>query len=512
MHDISTFADRPNIEVNTEWYGNLGNRMYQYFAICGLMEHIGASTISNADFSDWGFSFPRIDRAKYRKHIVVKSAEDFDFDRIKSLVAEEPSTFIQIQHHLQRKDFFLHKEFYSKQFKAIDKPEIEIDDDTIVINIRASEILSGEVHWYPLVPVEFYEDIVQATGKKPLFLGQLAPSPYLDRLQQAFPDARFVNSQGAYKDFETVRSAKYIVPAISTFSLAAAWLSDAEQIYLPINGFLNPAHMPDIDLIHDRDERYRFYLFPMNYALPVADALVHHESIAGSWQEISGARVRAVRKRLHAIPPHSGDAPMGFSEKKYVHKYLDAALLISNGWYDSGMHHYADIGKKAGYSVYNTFESFIEFPNVARQGIATQSSVSPWSSGSSIEEDARLCISGDSSKESGCHTGEDFEPWWAVDCRHNFLLKEVRVFNRKNDDVAIQERAIGLVIEWSLDGRTWIEALKAHELFGAQENSFVPLRFIATENITARYIRVIVRGRATILNLAEVEVYGVIEH
>ncbi|CZT33307.1 discoidin domain-containing protein [Rhizobium sp. 9140] len=512
MHDSSTFADRPNIEVNTEWYGNLGNRMYQYFAICGLMEHIGPSTISNADFNDWGFSFPKVDRTNYRKHIVIKSAKDFDFDRIKALVAEEPSTFIQIQHHLQRKDFFLDKDLYAKRFKAMDKPEIEIDDDTIVINVRASEILSGEVHWYPLVPVEFYEDIVRATGKKPLFLGQLAPSPYFDRLQQAFPDARFVNSQGAYKDFETVRSAKYIVPATSTFSLAAAWLSDAEQIYLPINGFLNPAHMPDIDLIQDKDKRYRFYLFPMNYALPVDAAMEHYKAIAGSWKEISSAHVRAIRRRPHQMPPVAEVAPLGFSEKKYVHKYLDVALLISNGWYRNGLHHFSDIGRKTGYSIHNSFDEAIEFPNLALQGVPTQSSISPWSSGSSIEEDAKLCVSGDSSKEAGCHTGEDFEPWWAVDCRQNFLLKEVRVFNRKNDDVAIQERARGIAIEWSLDGQTWVEVLQTHELFGVQENSFVPLRFIATENIIARYIRVIVRGKTTILNLAEVEVYGVLDH
>ena len=115
MNMSEPFADTPNIELNTDWYGNLGNRLYQFFAVSGLIRHLGKGTISNADFSDWGFIHSKADRSRYKKHILINTIEEFDFDRIRSITEDEPSTFIEIRSHLQQQSLFLDRSYYTEK-------------------------------------------------------------------------------------------------------------------------------------------------------------------------------------------------------------------------------------------------------------------------------------------------------------------------------------------------------------------------------------------------------------
>ncbi|MDI2089885.1 hypothetical protein [Commensalibacter oyaizuii] len=158
-------------------------------------------------------------------------------------------------------------------------------EDELVINIRGAEVLEGIHPHYCMIPPEFYEYLIQRTGKKPIFYGQLTPSPYMDELRQRFPEAQFLNSRGTIKDFDYIRKSKHIVICISTFSWLAAWLSKATTIHFPVLGVLNPLQHQSM-ILPFNDLRYQFYLFPECYASHVNDYRHYMDPIRTNWEFI----------------------------------------------------------------------------------------------------------------------------------------------------------------------------------------------------------------------------------
>ncbi len=136
--------------------------------------------------------------------------------------------------------------------------------DEILINIRAEDVFGRGTHPdYGLIPMNFYRHVVEDTGLRPVFQGQIEAGPYADGLQRHFPDARFLPSRGGVADFQTIRKSANIVLSISSFAWMAAWLSGARRIVLPVFGLYNPRQRPDIDLLPVGDLRYEFYAFPL---------------------------------------------------------------------------------------------------------------------------------------------------------------------------------------------------------------------------------------------------------
>ena len=449
-----TWSEEPTIELIS---GNLGNRLYQFFAAQTLIDQVGKGTVSNLDLSEWGLRFPKKNVAHYREVIVIDRIAEFDIPLLAERISSEPSLYIKNRSHLQEQLLCRSPEIYRRRFPIIGAVATVCTDEELLINIRTGDILAGKVPHYPLMPIAFYQFVVAETGLKPVFIGQLDDSVYISNLREAFPEAKFIQSRGPINDFDTIRSAKNILPAISTFSLAAAWLSKATNIFLPLNGFLNPAHMREINLLPVNDHRYRFFLFPMNYAVPEEEALRHHLTLHNTWKEISPKRVEALQRDapLIRVPPGFHDTVVaGFNEHFYIHKHLDAAIDVSNGWYENGLHHYVDIGRRLGYEPGPLGRYDPQMPNLALNRPAWQSSKSPWSRGRGNHGDAMRAVNGDRAKDLGNHTGTDNQPWWIVDCECQFVLQEIRIFNRKGE-IVLQRRADPLLVEASEDMHTW---------------------------------------------------------
>ena len=104
---------------------------------------------------------------------------------------------------------------------------------------------------YVLTPVEFYRDIVDMTGLKPVFIGQTHPNTYMDRIRAAFPGAIFRDPQAhPLVDFETIRQSRNVVVGVSTYIWLAAWLSRSlDNIHLAVSGLFNPMQKPSVDLL-----------------------------------------------------------------------------------------------------------------------------------------------------------------------------------------------------------------------------------------------------------------------
>ena len=96
------------------------------------------------------------------------------------------------------------------------------------------------------------------------------------------------------------------------YAWLAAWLScSAENIFLPVNGLFNPMQKNGVDLLPFDDLRYKFFLFPINYAVPVerhADLHTPHRAVLARY----GARGTAPAiRRCPAVRARSEPNPRG---------------------------------------------------------------------------------------------------------------------------------------------------------------------------------------------------------
>jgi hypothetical protein len=505
--------------------GNLANKMFQYMGALTLASRIEGCTIVNVSIPEWEIQIPDDTQHElFFENVDMWTWDPFrpHIEELSALANRSESIQIMMADHLQRMEFLLPPSRYREIFPQQPNTSNHITDRDLLINIRTGDILEGVPH-YPLLPIAFYEEIVAKTGLNPVFVGQLDSSEYVDRLRRRFSEARFINSLGARADFDLIRSAKHIVVAISTFSWLAAWLSEAKTIFLPLSGFLNPTHHREIDLLPIDDIRYRFYLFPLNYGLPEKESLEHHQRMAGHWKEISRNQVallksaspllRVPRENYYSgLPRNSAPgAAITLDPVWYAHQYIDAAMEISEGWFEDPLHHYLEVGRLRGYlptrPIQNEVPLDLTLPNLALNKRATQSSLSQWSRGSTAEQDAANAVSGNPSGD-GFHTDNDLNPWWMVDLGSTAKLQFVRIFNRERVPDWIQQRANPLVVEVSYDAEQWLTLFRTGrgQVFGGYSGGH-PLVWSTEQPVEARYVRVSI-PRQEYLHLAEVEIYG----
>lgn len=173
------------------------------------------------------------------------------------------------------------REECSELFRPATESGSGFGKDELVIHVRGEDILTGGHPDYGPLPVQFYARIVQQTGLRPVFLGQIQEGRYLDEIVRVFPGATIIPARDVLTDFQTIRKSKNIVLSLSSFSWLAAWFSDADQIHLPLFGFLNPRQRPDIDCLPLGDPRYSYYRMPVRKwnAGPADQAALYDSSL-----------------------------------------------------------------------------------------------------------------------------------------------------------------------------------------------------------------------------------------
>jgi hypothetical protein len=253
----------------------------------------------------------------------------------------------EIATYAQHIDNFPDRETAAALFVAPEKFR-GYDERHLVINIRGAEILSGLAWHYPLVPINFYAGLIEQTGLRPVFMGQLGDDPYSAALRARFSDAVFLPSLGPLGDFETIRNSRHVVVSVSTFSWLAAWLSDADSVVLPLAGFFSPGQRPDIDLLPLDDARFRFFLMPFAPAVPVAHALALHEAVSGLWREVTAPVLRIVRRDAPRFMPDLNTIRPQFDEAFYVSLHSDVERAVTAGWMASGWEHFRNWGVHEG--------------------------------------------------------------------------------------------------------------------------------------------------------------------
>lgn len=241
-------------------YGNVGNQLFQYMLalaikfrtnvpvqISGL--DIPSFAIKNTKVSDQAFSMD------IKSHVLP-------LESIVTLVKNVQNIDINLKCLSTRMSYYSqHLPEYRRYLKPKNSTKIGFDDTYLVINVRGAEISTGVHKNYLPVPICFYEEIINKTKLTPVFVGQLGDDNYSNCLRNKFPQALFPKFDSWEDDFNVIRTSVNIIPAVSTFSWLACWLSEtAKNIYFPIMGLYHPLARPDIDMLPLEDDRYNFYL------------------------------------------------------------------------------------------------------------------------------------------------------------------------------------------------------------------------------------------------------------
>ena len=325
--------------------GNLGNRAMQYLAARALAARVGEVRFSAISLPPFGIAHPPVQGDFPGTEIVTNNT--IDLDRLARALLDGTLQRVDIRTYAQRIENFLPPAAYRNELTAQGPAWAGTGAGELLCNIRQGDILDARHPDYVLIPVDFYADLIEETGLAPVFMGQLEDSPYMRQLRRRFPRARFLPSRGPSVDFERIRLARHIVPSISTFSWLAAWLSEAERIYLPVLGLLHPMQNRAVNLLPLDDPRFRFYYFPIHYAAPVACTEAAQAALHGLWRFMPADRLAALIARQPA-PRQKHLYLQMFDESFYRASYPDIAAAIAEGHWPDGSSHYATTGYTEG--------------------------------------------------------------------------------------------------------------------------------------------------------------------
>ena len=307
--------------------GRLGNLMIEYMVALKFADMVRDCRISNISIPEWNIDHPVV--ASPGPTAVEQREQHIDLPGLADQVWTQRISRVEWTGFGQRMENFLLPRRYDHIFRSPFDTDMGFGPEYLVCPIRAEDILHGPNRDYPLTPMEFYRDVVAMTGLQPVFIGQTEPNPYMDGIRAAFPDATYRPPQAhPLVDFETIRQSRNLVIGVSTYSWVAAWLSlTAETIHLAVNGLFNPMQQNNVDLLPFDDVRFKFWLFPVNYALPLDRHAELHRRIAPYWRLMPPAMLRRQFSAAPRFPNELTQALAVFDEAFYLQSNADVAAL-----------------------------------------------------------------------------------------------------------------------------------------------------------------------------------------
>jgi hypothetical protein len=316
---------RPVVHVVTQ--GNVANRMIQYLVARRIASLVPGCVISNVELPEWGVRHAELTGAG---RTVRVEGHRVEVEGLAAALRSGAAERVELAAYGQWLANFPDR----GECVVVFPPDPEVagwGEGRLVCNIRGAEVLDARHPDYTLLPV---------------FMGQVEDNAYCDELRAMFPEAEFRASQGMWRDFNAFRNSVNLVPAVSTFSWLAAWLSGARRIVLPVSGLFHPVQNRDADLLPVGDKRYSFVLFPINYAVPVGRHAEAHGALAGLWRQMRPEAIAALRAGPR-WPRPAASALALLDEGFYLETYPDVAAAVEAG-HMTALEHFRDHGMAEG--------------------------------------------------------------------------------------------------------------------------------------------------------------------
>lgn len=242
--------------------------MFQSMLARSLQWELEGAEIAGEDLPEWGMTSAPADLAD--KRIIPVRGHRLDLAELVATARSSGAEAFVISSLVARlSNYERHLGAFRELFAMSRTGGIDFSRH-LVVNVRLHNMSRfgrkprGFHQDYPVLPIAWYEELIDRSGLVPLFVGDFGRDPVTEALRQRFRNAEFFhNALNPMEDFRLVYSAEHVVVSPSTFSWLAAWLSPyATTIALPLAGFLNPLQRADIDLAPIGDSRYKFWSFP----------------------------------------------------------------------------------------------------------------------------------------------------------------------------------------------------------------------------------------------------------
>ncbi len=372
---VSVAARKAHPRIIVKPMGGFANQMIQFLAASALATSCGTIELEGIKLPEWDIRFDQLKELIGRTVRFGDQINLLNIDGLTSCLNRDMLDTVFIDSYAQHFANFPPVSVARTLFitpSAFDDVR-GFGNDRLVISVRGGEILDGRHPDYFLLPPSFYETVIATTGLKPVFFGQIEDNAYCLALRARFPKAEFVAGRGTMHDFAVLRRSQHIVPSISTFSWLAAWLSEAETVFMPVAGLFNPRQARAHNFLPLDDPRYRFYLFPLAYS---TDILNDPQRFAAMQKALDGKARLVTADRLREItaaPPlvkRRLDAFLRFyDEDYYMESQSDIGASVRAGHLPSALHHYMHHGfaEERGCFRIDNFHYATEYPIAAME-------------------------------------------------------------------------------------------------------------------------------------------------
>lgn len=283
--------------IRIQHIGGTGNRVFQYFFGHLLQKNVKDACLIGYDIPLFSMKSSSANEIPER-HAVVEGRHEFNIGRIIYAMNSGFLDAVTLRTYSQRMEYLPDLPNARELLATGLNPALgaTVPDDALLIHIRWPQPSDGGHGDYMPLPISYYMKIIESTGLKPIFMGQIEDSPYFDKLKQSIPHAEFLPNASPLRDFNTIANAHHIVISTSSFSWLAAWLStNAVTIHLPVCGLLNPHQRADVDLLPYPDRRFRYYKFPVTYWRGTADQVTNLWSQGAEFPEMGQEGIAALK-------------------------------------------------------------------------------------------------------------------------------------------------------------------------------------------------------------------------
>jgi hypothetical protein len=212
--------------VAVKYMGLFGNKLYEYCLGRIIAEHLGYK-LDAAPIPGFTSTGQTVDGLDYSDGPIEELAGQ-KIDLAAVLDNRTPRKII-LRGYFQRYEYFQpHKDLIRNRWLVPDRPPPPLHSDReIVLHVRRADYI--QQGW--AAPFEFYETVLDLAGCDRAYVVTDAPKdPFFRRFKKYHP---VIVSNSQMEDFAFLRSFKKMVISESTFSWWAAFLSDAEAVYVP---------------------------------------------------------------------------------------------------------------------------------------------------------------------------------------------------------------------------------------------------------------------------------------
>lgn len=245
--------------IELRYTGRFGNQMFQYAAarILSKEKKEYLYVQNNCDYPiakefenfDLNSSEQTYETKKEYNQITVGGFK-LDYEQ---LINHDGKIFLY--GYFQDYENFLPHKNYVKSLYSFQKKKEFYQDDLLAIHIRLGDYFDQGCS----LDIDYYIDVIKTSKKLPVIYTDDIQSPYIKELKEKL-DCPIV-SNSCWEDFVELASYKHICISQSSYSWWAAWLSNAETIYYPLNSTNYWQHRgdgDDVNLIVVDENRYIF--------------------------------------------------------------------------------------------------------------------------------------------------------------------------------------------------------------------------------------------------------------